>query len=46
MSRYKRILGDHLHACKLPGQQCEAAIGVAVLNRMINAGRQESVRVA
>jgi hypothetical protein len=21
MSRYKRILGDHLHACKLPGQQ-------------------------
>ena len=35
MSRYKRILGDHLHARELPGQQAEAAIGVAVLNRMI-----------
>jgi hypothetical protein len=26
MSRYKRILGDHLHARKLIGQQAEAAI--------------------
>ena len=46
MARYKRILGDHLHARKLPGQQAEAAIGVAVLNRMIDTGRPESVRVA
>ena len=46
MSRYKRILGDHLHARKLPGQQSEAAIGVAVLNRMINAGCPDSVRIA
>ena len=46
MSRYKRILGDHLHARKLIGQQAEAAIGVAVLNRMINAGRPDSVRIA
>ena len=46
MSRYKRILGDHLHARKLPGQQAEAAIGVAVLNRMIDTGRPDSVRVA
>jgi hypothetical protein len=46
MSRYKRILGDHLHARKLSGQQAEAAIGVAVLNRMIDARRPESVRVA
>jgi hypothetical protein len=46
MSRYKRILGDHLHARKLSGQQAEAAIGVAVLNRMIDAGRPDSVRVA
>jgi hypothetical protein len=46
MARYKRILGDHLHARKLPGQQAEAAIGVAVLNRMIDAGRPNSVRVA
>ena len=46
MSRYKRILGDHLHARKLSGQQAEAAIGVAVLNRMIDAGCPESVRLA
>lgn len=46
MARYKRILGDHLHARTLPGQQAEAAIGVAVLNRMIDAGRPESVRTA
>jgi hypothetical protein len=46
MSRYKRILGDHLHARKLAGQQAEAAIGVAVLNRMIDAGRPDSVRIA
>jgi len=38
MARYKRILGGHLHARKPPGQQAEAAIGVAVLNRMIDAG--------
>ena len=36
MARYKRILGDHLHARKLLGQQAEAAIGVAVLNGMID----------
>jgi hypothetical protein len=46
MARYKCILGDHLHARKLPGQQAEAAIGVAVLNRMIDAGRPDSVRIA
>lgn len=37
MARYKRILGDHLHARKLPGQQAETALGVAILNRMIDA---------
>jgi hypothetical protein len=46
MARYKRILGDHRHARKLPGQQAEAAVGVAVLNRRINAGRPDSVRIA
>jgi hypothetical protein len=45
-SRYKRIPGDRLHARKLSSQQAEAAIGVAVLNRMIDTGRPESVRVA
>jgi hypothetical protein len=46
MSRYKRILGDHLHARKLSAQQAEAAIGVAAFNSMINAGRPDSVRIA
>jgi|SRR3954447_25089242 hypothetical protein len=45
-ARYKRILGDHLHARKLPGQQAEAAIGIAILNRMMDAGRPDSVRIA
>jgi Transposase DDE domain len=45
MLRYKRILGDHLHARKLSGQQAEAAIGVAILNRHCHgnlAGAQRS----
>jgi hypothetical protein len=46
MARYKRILGDRLQARTLPGQQAETAIGVAVLNRMIDAGRPECVRIA
>ena len=46
MARYKGILGDHLHARKLSGQQAEAALGVAVLNRMVEAGRPSSVRIA
>ena len=46
MARYKGIFGDHLHARKLPGQQAKAALGVAVLNRMIDAGRPNSVRIA
>ena len=46
MARYKRILGDHLQARTLPGQQAEAAIGVAVLNRMIDQARPNSVRAA
>jgi hypothetical protein len=45
MSRYKRTLGDHLHARKLSGQQAEAAIGVAVLNRMMDAGCPDSIRI-
>lgn len=46
MARYKRILGDQLRARTLPGQQTEAAIGVAVLNRMIDQARPNSVRAA
>ncbi len=44
MARYKRILGDHLHARTLADQQAEAAIGVDVLNRMIAQTRPNSVR--
>ena len=46
MARYKRILGDQLRARTLPGQQAEAAIGVTVLNRMIDQARPNSVRAA
>ncbi|WP_147395192.1 hypothetical protein [Azospirillum cavernae] len=46
MARYKRILGGQLQARTLPGQQAEAAIGVAVLNRMIDQARPNSVRAA
>jgi len=46
MARYKRILGGQLQARTLPGQQTEAAIGVAVLNRMIDQARPNSVRAA
>lgn len=46
MGRYKAIIGPRLRARKLPGQRAEAAVGVAVLNRMLNAGRPNSVRCA
>jgi hypothetical protein len=44
MGRYKAIIGPRLRARSFDGQQTEAAIGVAVLNRMLHAGRPESVR--
>ena len=44
MGRYKTIIGPSLRARELPGQRAEAAIGVAVLNRMLYAGRPDSVR--
>jgi len=46
MARYKRILGGQLHARTLPGQQAEVAIGVTILNRMIDQARPNSVRSA
>ena len=36
----------HLHSRRLSGQQAEASTGVAVLNRMIDVGRPDSVRIA
>ena len=44
MGRYKAIIGPCLRARSFSGQQAEAAVGVAVLNRMLEAGRPDSVR--
>jgi hypothetical protein len=43
MGRYKTLIGPRLRACGFAAQQTEAAIGVAVLNRMLAAGRPDSV---
>ena len=40
----RAILGPDLRARSLPGQRAEAAVGVAVLTRMLHAGRPNSVR--
>jgi hypothetical protein len=44
MGRYKRIIGPQLRAQPFAGQQTEAAIGVAVLNRMLEVIYPDSVR--
>jgi transposase len=44
MGRYKAVVGPRLRARGIDAQQTEAAIGVAVLNRMLAAGRPDSVR--
>jgi hypothetical protein len=44
MGRYKALIGPRLRARGFAAQQTEAAIGVAVLNRMLAAGRPRSVR--
>ena len=44
MDRFKSIIGPRLRARGFEAQQTEAAIGVAVLNRMLEAGRPNSVR--
>ena len=46
MDRYKSIVGPKLRARSWLGQRTEAAIGVAALNRMLAAGRPNSVRRA
>jgi hypothetical protein len=43
MGRYNTLIGPRLRARGFAGQQTEAAIGVAVLNRMLQAGRPDSV---
>jgi hypothetical protein len=44
--RYKRTLGDHLRARGFDAQKREAAIGCAVLDRMLKLGRPESYAIA
>jgi hypothetical protein len=44
MGRYKTLTGPRLRARGFAAQQTEASIGVAVLNRMLAAGRPDSVR--
>jgi hypothetical protein len=44
MGRYKSLIGPRLRARGFAARQTEAAIGVAVLNRMLAAGRPDSVR--
>jgi transposase len=44
MSRYKALIGPRLRARGFATHQTEAAIGIAVLNRMLAAGRPDSVR--
>ncbi len=44
MGRYKDIIGPRLRARSFAAQQTEAAIGIAILNRMLACGRPKSVR--
>ena len=44
MGRYKGVIGLRLHARSFRVQQTEAAIGVAILHRMLACGRPKSVR--
>ena len=44
MGRYKALIGPRLRARGFAAQQTEAAIGVAVLNRMLATGHPKSVR--
>ena len=46
VSRYKRVIGDVLHSRTDRRQATEVAIAVRALNRMLELGRPESVRIA
>ena len=45
ISRYKRLIGDALRSHTAGRQATEVAIAVVVLNRMLELGRPESVRI-
>lgn len=44
MGRYKALIGPRLRARNDAGRRTEAAVGAVVLNRMLAAGRPNSVR--
>ena len=44
MGRYKALIGPRLRALGFAAQRTEAAVGVAVLNRMLAAGCPDSFR--
>ena len=44
--RYKRVIGDALRSRTDGRQATEVAIAVRALNRMLELGRPESVRIA
>jgi hypothetical protein len=44
MGRYKALIGPRLRACNDAGRRTETAVGAVVLNRMLAAGRPNSVR--
>jgi hypothetical protein len=46
VSRYKRVIGDALRSRTDRRQATEAAIAVRALNRMLELGRPQSVRIA
>ena len=46
MARYKAIIGDRLHSRGDAARRTEAVVGVAVLNRRLDAARPNSVRRA
>ena len=46
MFRYEHLIGPKLRARSLPAQRGEAAIAVAMLNKMIRAAKPVSLRVA
>jgi hypothetical protein len=45
IGRYKRVIGDTLHSRTKPRQTTEVALAVASLNRMLELGRPEYVRL-
>ena len=46
ISRYKRVIGDGLHSRTDRRRVSEVNVGVYALNRMLDLGRPESVRIA